>query len=56
MSVLHLTFDHMVMLATMPLHHREPFDRTIVAQALVEDLPVVSADSTLDADGIQRIW
>ena len=40
----------------MPFHHRDPFDRLIIAQAQVEKLPVVSADSAFDAYEIQRIW
>ncbi len=47
---------HVAPLTTMPLHHRDPFDRLIVAQALVEDVPIVSIDSQLDAYGIKRLW
>jgi PIN domain nuclease of toxin-antitoxin system len=36
--------------------HRDPFDRVIAAQALHEDIPVVSADVQLDTFSIQRIW
>ena len=40
----------------LPLHHDDPFDRLLVAQAMVEDLPVVSADRHLDAYGVERLW
>lgn len=43
-------------LTTMPLHHKDPFDRLLVAQATVEGIPLVSADPLLDAYGIRRIW
>jgi PIN domain nuclease of toxin-antitoxin system len=36
--------------------HRDPFDRMLAAQALVEDIPIVSADPKLDSFGVQRIW
>jgi PIN domain nuclease of toxin-antitoxin system len=36
--------------------HRDPFDRMIAAQALAEDIPVLSADLKLDTFGIRRIW
>jgi PIN domain nuclease of toxin-antitoxin system len=36
--------------------HRDPFDRMISAQALAEDIPVLSADAKLDIFGIRRIW
>ena len=45
--------------ATLPFppnNHRDPFDRLIVAQAIVEGMGLVSADSRLDAYGITRIW
>jgi PIN domain nuclease of toxin-antitoxin system len=36
--------------------HQDPFDRMIAAQALAEDIPVVSADGKLDGFGVRRIW
>ncbi|MFZ4780341.1 MAG: hypothetical protein ACOYM3_33735 [Terrimicrobiaceae bacterium] len=42
--------------ATLPLHHREPFDRMIAAQALSEDLAVTGNDAAFDACGVPRIW
>jgi PIN domain nuclease of toxin-antitoxin system len=47
---------HTALLTTMPLHHKDPFDRLLVAQASVEGIPLVSADPQLDAYGITRIW
>jgi PIN domain nuclease of toxin-antitoxin system len=43
-------------LTTLPLHHRDPFDRLIAATALVEGLTVVSADAAFDAYGLPRLW
>ena len=40
----------------LPFHHRDPFDRMLAAQALVEDIPLVSADPIFDAYGVTRIW
>ena len=37
-------------------HHRDPFDRLLVAQCLVESIPLVSADSVFDTYGIARVW
>lgn len=42
--------------ATLPLHHRDPFDRMLAAQALVRSVPVVSVDEVLDAYGVRRLW
>lgn len=41
---------------TLPFHHKDPFDRLLVAQALTEDIPILSIDPILDAYGIQRLW
>ena len=38
------------------VHHRDPFDRLLVAQALVEGLSVVSNDAAFDAYGVKRLW
>ena len=40
----------------LPPHHKDPFDRLLVAQAMIEKLPLVSADAILDPYGIHRIW
>lgn len=54
--VLGLTPEHGLALGRLPLHHRDPFDRLLVAQALAENVPLVSADAALDAYGIIRLW
>jgi PIN domain nuclease of toxin-antitoxin system len=40
----------------LPHHHGDPFDQLLVAQAIVEAIPVVSADVQLDGYGITRVW
>ncbi len=42
--------------ATLPFHHRDPFDRLLCAQCLVEGIPLVSADAVFDQYGVRRIW
>ena len=51
-----LTVQHLVLVSALPLHHRDPFDRLLIAQALVEQLPIVSIDNQLDPYGIKRVW
>ena len=41
---------------TLPLHHRDPFDRLLIAQCLHAKLTIVSGDEKLDAYGVTRIW
>jgi PIN domain nuclease of toxin-antitoxin system len=55
-SVLGIEVSHIAMVSTMPFHHRDPFDRLLVAQAPVEQLPILSDDGALDAYGAVRVW
>jgi PIN domain nuclease of toxin-antitoxin system len=43
-------------LGSLPPHHRDPFDRLLVAQALTEDVPMVTRDPSIRAYGIRTIW
>ena len=56
LEVLPITLDHAERQAGLPFHHRDPFDRLLAAQALVEGIPVVSADAAFDPYGVKRIW
>jgi PIN domain nuclease of toxin-antitoxin system len=40
----------------LPFHHRDPFDRMIIAQALAEDIPIVSIDTAFDNYEVTRLW
>ena len=42
--------------ASLPWHHRDPFDRMLVAQALEQGLTLLSADDAFDAYGVRRAW
>lgn len=48
--------DHAVRAGLLPLHHTDPFDRMLVAQAQALNWPIVSADARLDSYGVRRIW
>ena len=54
--ILPITLDHADRQTSLPWHHRDPFDRLLVAQAQIEGAPLVSADPALDAYGINRLW
>ncbi len=55
-QLLNVSFHHTAIVATLPFHHRDPFDRMVAAQALAEQIPIVSADSAFDAYGVTRVW
>ncbi len=48
--------DHAYAVARLPFHHRDPFDRLLAAQSLVENIPLISADPLFDPYGVNRIW
>jgi PIN domain nuclease of toxin-antitoxin system len=55
-SILPVEIHHAHILASLPMFHKDPFDRMLIAQAGYEKLPIVSADGQLDLYGITRIW
>ena len=57
LRVLPYTAEHAYGLFALPLHHADPFDRQIIAQALVEEIPVVTADESFGLyEGVTVIW
>lgn len=51
-----ITPAHAQLAGTLPMRHRDPFDRMLVAQALSGGLPLVSNDELFDDYGVSRIW
>jgi PIN domain nuclease of toxin-antitoxin system len=47
---------HATSVATLPFHHRDPFDRILVSQCLAEGMPLISVDAKLDPYDIRRLW
>jgi PIN domain nuclease of toxin-antitoxin system len=55
--ILPYTMDHAFRLFDLPLHHSDPFDRQLIAQALSEEIPVVTCDEKFRRyEGLQVIW
>jgi len=55
-KVLEIEMSHISKYVDIPLHHRDPFDRLIISQAIVEELSVISSDDKFSLYEIQRIW
>ena len=55
LTELPITFAHAIRAGTLPPHHRDPFDRMLVAQAQVEGLVLLSADRRLDAYEVESL-
>jgi PIN domain nuclease of toxin-antitoxin system len=55
-SLLAIDVSHLARTLSLPFHHRDPFDRVLAAQCLVEGLSVVSVDAVFDAYSVPRCW
>jgi PIN domain nuclease of toxin-antitoxin system len=56
LRLLDVTCRHAYLVERLPFHHRDPFDRILVAQAMQEAMHLVSCDAELDAYAVTRIW
>ena len=56
LGVLSVEWTHAAAVERLPPHHRDPFDRLLVAQALAENLPVVSGDPVFRSYGVKVVW
>lgn len=55
-DILPITLSHLKSLSRLPFHHKDPFDRLVIAQSISEKLSVVSSDSAFDLYEVERIW
>jgi PIN domain nuclease of toxin-antitoxin system len=55
-KILPISLDHLLALERLPMHHRDPFDRMLIAQSLEENLPVITADPLFKKYPVQIIW
>jgi PIN domain nuclease of toxin-antitoxin system len=55
-EVLPVTLDHVLQVESLPLHHRDPFDRLLIAQSIEEGWPIVTADPLFERYPVDVIW
>ena len=55
-QLLPITLTHIELVETLPFHHKDPFDRLLIAQAQAENLTIVSIDAAFDPYGVKRLW
>ncbi len=55
-QVLPIYLSHALHTGTLPVHHRDPFDRILVSQAILEEMPLLSADSHLSRYLVEVVW
>ncbi|MBC6434724.1 type II toxin-antitoxin system VapC family toxin [Nostoc sp. HG1] len=56
LQLLSIELTHIYALEALPSHHRDPFDRILIAQAIVEEMPLLSIDAVFDVYPVERIW
>jgi PIN domain nuclease of toxin-antitoxin system len=55
-QLLPLELAHIWTLGSLPPHHRDPFDRMLIAQSIASQMPILSVDFAFDSYSIQRLW
>jgi len=55
-QILNIKSEHLIKVAELPYHHKDPFDRLIIAQAMIEKLPIISSDRNFNYYDIKNIW
>jgi PIN domain nuclease of toxin-antitoxin system len=56
LTILPIDVRHTAAVVSLPFHHRDPFDRLLVAQAIEERIPIVSSDTVFDSYAVTRLW
>ena len=56
MELLPIRYEHILQLEQLPLHHSEPFDRLLIAQAIAESLPILTHDEKFPLYPVKLIW
>ena len=56
MQILAVSAEHGIRAGLLPGPHQDPFDRMLIAQALAENIPIVSNDRALDGYGVRKFW
>jgi PIN domain nuclease of toxin-antitoxin system len=55
-DLLSVSIDHAAAVSVLPFHHRDPFDRMLIAQAMVEDMPILIRDLAFESYPVTRLW
>jgi PIN domain nuclease of toxin-antitoxin system len=55
-TLLQVELEHVLALDTLPMHHKDPFDRLLIAQARIEEATLVTSDGIFERYGISRLW
>ncbi|WP_309743291.1 MULTISPECIES: type II toxin-antitoxin system VapC family toxin [unclassified Chamaesiphon] len=56
LQILDIKLEHLKLVSALPLHHRDPFDRLLIAQAITEDILLISADRVFSLYPVRSMW
>jgi len=56
MQLLPIRYEHILQVESLPVHHSDPFDRLLIAQAITESLPILTRDDKFTLYPVQVIW
>ena len=56
LRMLAISINHLEMIASIPMHHRDPFDRLLIAQAIHENLTIITSDASFALYSVDRFW
>jgi PIN domain nuclease of toxin-antitoxin system len=56
LELLPISLEHIEVVTTLPFHHRDPFDRLLIAQSITEDIVLISVDNVFSLYPIQTMW
>ncbi len=55
-KILDIKAKHLYKIENLPFHHRDPFDRIIIAQCMIENYSIVGSDKAFDSYPVSRVW
>ncbi len=55
-EILGIEVNHIIKVASLPFHHRDPFDRLIISQGITENFSIITSDDKFALYNITRIW
>ncbi len=55
-ELLPIRLEHLEAVTNLPFHHRDPFDRMLISQAIIEDIVIVSVDNVFSLYPVKKMW
>lgn len=56
LEVLPISIEHALFVSQLPFHHRDPFDRILIAQATIDNMAIISRDEAMQFYNVKTVW